>query len=267
MKVELMRRSIAVVGLGVCLVSGPVSAQTTVALELSVSEAAPLEAFFNFGNVPVGDYVLEYLTITNPFDEDVTIVPISFVPEGSPFGTLLPFEFPVLPANASVQIPFSFSSYTAGQYTAIITLEYTGVSGAPWSPHGYIAVNLLGNAESGFDPVVAVNDLIVFTGNAILGGTLTGVTYGKWNRRGWRWGGWFRRLQERMAANQVKHFLRWLTKAERLIQAGEYTAAYHVLSGLLRRVDGDYSPRDWVAGQAAPEVAAQIESLMAGLAG
>ncbi len=235
-----MRRSIAVVTLGVCLVSGTVSAQVGVTIVNSPDPNTVVEATINFGDVS------------------------SYEPPGSPFGTLIFFDDVAL--NASNPVPFGFTAYTAGEYTATITLAYFGVSHSPFSPHGYIKVNLVGNAESGFDPVVAVNDLIVFTGEALMSGSLAAVTYGKRSRRGWRWRGWFRRMQERMAANRVKHFLRWLMKAETLIQAGEFNSAYYVLSALLRRVDGNPSPRDYfVANATTAEIAARIESLRAGL--
>lgn len=257
-----MRRSItAVVMLGICLVSGPVSAQVQTDVTVVLTGDPTVE--LDFGSVQVDESNKGIVKLINNSGETLNITLENFYDQYYVFSTS--GIIPPLASGDSYDLPVWFSPSSAGDFFGTVTLKYTGLMPSLT----VVTITLKGvGEEPGFDLIQAIDNLVVFTAAALVSGDLEGVSKGKSHRKGKKRGrGRHRRGKDRKAAHHEREFLKWILKAEKLILAGEFDKAHHLLSGVLRKVDGAPRPPDTVVGTAAGGVADQIRVILAALAG
>ncbi len=219
--------------------TGQVSAQTTA---LTVDPTS-----HDFGDVSVGIIELQEITITNNTHFDIEISDVNIDdPKGvfSYENILLPFT---LGFWDSEFLDVFFKPSSADTFEGTLNISYS--IDDMFSTSGTVSIRLVGNGVS-FDLELAIDKLVGFTADALISGDLVGKGKG------------------RSADNRELVFVKWIVKAQTLIQAGEYYEAHHLLSAVLRKVDGAPSgPADFVEGTAAGEIADQIWSILAALAG
>lgn len=234
-----MRRSItAVVMLGICLVSGPVSAQTVLTVE---------PATLDFGNVKVNDLASKEITIKNVYNYDIRIR-LEYIEDPN---NVFSYDTPpfTLGSGNSVNLVVSFQPSSTSKFEGTLNLFYydSNFMNPPLS--GILSIPLVGYGGSTFDLVAAIEVLVSDTYGALENGDLVSTGKGK------------------SAANRAWVFLKWIVKAETLILAGEFDEAHDLLSAVLRKVDGASSPPDFVDGTAAEPIASQILQILTALAG
>ncbi|MFC1500032.1 hypothetical protein ACFL6T_03315 [Candidatus Zixiibacteriota bacterium] len=220
-------------------------------LTIGTSQAAGQQAALtvepttlDFGNVLVGESAAGTVTLTNNTLDTLFISLEAFNDPNGVF--ILPLGFSVEPG-----VPYDMSVWfypsSAGLFVANPTWKYSGSS--PFST-GDFTITLVGRGEVEIenDPVVLIGNLLQ-DASALTSSDFAGPGKGK------------------SAVNRLRVFVKWIEMAETLILAGEFDEAYELLSAVLLKVDGAFSPPDWVVGTAAEEVADQIQGILAVLAG
>ena len=235
-----MRRNTCVVGMFLILsfMANQVRAQTI--------EPPSLE----FGTVMLGESSIESFSVVNDLMFDLAIINIELTSGDMDAFSIDWNDFITVPNGTSTLLDVTFTPYEAGLTSATLTITFDGTG--PMSPHpwtDFVVLSGTGEESASQDPVVMINDLIVFFDASIASGALR-ITGGRWSR-------WFRYFSMK----------RTLQYTQRLINAGYYRWAEFYLNSILRRADGLRWPRDYVKGPARVEFAQYVRDLISVLQG
>jgi hypothetical protein len=195
-----------------------------------------------FGDVEVGLFCSDVVTVTNLGLMDLTLTGIELIPGSG--GDFTIDSVPPLPATLSlhdtVDIEVTFTPVGEGTATAVLQI----LSNDP--DQGSIEV-MLGGEGVLLDPSDILGTILDFFDASVLDGTLVGNGPGPW-------------AEKRLNALRNK-----LEAAGDLIDAGRVIRACNKLLDAYLRTDGVWLPPDFAAGPAAPELATQIQALRATL--
>ena len=151
--------------------------------------------------------------------------------------TKLRLPLKLKPGNAK-DIRITFSPTSEGPAEAVLHIESDSIHDP------FLEVSIAGTGVALEPPGVTMDDILEFFDASIGDGTLEGSGNG------------------RSAENRLAAFRKMLEKVDQMIARGQTTAACNKLDSIYKKTDGLGSPRDFVEGDAAAELAELILQLM-----
>ena len=199
---------------------------------------------YDFGEVEVGTSETVEIVINNVGDSSITISAIYLQSEsGEDYSVDVPYYLPMFfsaGGHKSVEVTFSPSDNSAS--SAVLQID----SSDPDEP--VVEVVLTGQGVGGeITPLEQIDAILEFSAAAVEAETLVGKGRGK------------------SAKNRLNAFVKMLESAESLIEEEQYDQACGQLRAAYKHCDGQNRPADFVAGDAASELADKIMALIEAL--
>jgi len=195
----------------------------------------------DFGDVYLGSSEVASLTISNVESGSLTIADIAFLEnDGNDFSATYGMELPiVLQGGQSLDVMITYTPSTAETVSAVLEIQSDDLDEA------LIEVELSGTGiENQSGPAEKMEEILAFFDWAVEEGSLYGSGHG------------------RSAEMQLKAFRNMLRRADFFIEKGMFRASCWQLRNAYMRTDGLRRPKDFVAGQAAAELAYLIKDMM-----
>ncbi len=196
----------------------------------------------DFGQVEVGSSESVVITIHNEGDSAITIESATFQ-AGSDY-SITSFFFPPVffSAGGLFNLTIEFAPSASGPSQATLEIE----SSDPDQP--LVQVVLTGQGTGGeTTPTEQIEEINDFVKTAVDDRTLVGTGRGS------------------SARNRLRTFAKKLQIVESLIEQELFSEACTLLKSLYKHCDGLDRPKDFVKGEATPELAAKIEELITAL--
>jgi len=202
-------------------------------------EVAPFD--YDFGNIDIGTSVSTLVHVSNVGDSSLTVEDITFQAGSSTdFANTSTMFLPrTIGPRFSFDVEITFTPSTAGLSSAV--LEIT--SSDPCEP--VVLVALSGTSVGGSaTPMEQIDGILDSVETSIADGSLVGSGPGK------------------SAKGRLKALVNMLKHARNLIEAESFEEACQQLQSAYAHTDGQNRPPDFVAGDAAADLAAQIQELI-----
>jgi len=218
----------------------------------NTSQAAISSTGYDFEEVEIGSSETTLVTITNLEDTDTVITGIVFANTTcSDFSILHTPDNLTIPAKGIIEVEIGYTPSSIGTCSDTLRIY----NGTPFPS----MVTFVG---TGIEPVVTKLDLFYarkqsldqiaqiksFVNESLANESLKGTGKGK-----------------RMAKNREKSFYKMLVIATHMIENGNIEAAHNKLNSIYKKIDGKPNPEDFVTGNAAGDLAAQIQNLISSL--
>jgi hypothetical protein len=198
----------------------------------------------DFGQVEVGSSESVVITIHNEGDDHITIYDANFPAGSSSDYSITSFFLPPVffTAGGHFDLDITFAPSADGPSQAILEIE----SSDPGQP--LVQVMLTGEGTGGeTTPPEQIEEINDFVKTSVDDRTLVGTGRGS------------------SARNRLRTFAKKLQIVESLIEDELYSEACALLKSLYKHCDGLDRPKDFVEGEATPELATKIEELLAAL--
>ena len=225
---------------------------TVTTLIPNTSKAAISSTGYDFEEVEIGSSEKTMVTITNLEDTDTVISGLFFANTTcSDFSILhTPDDLTIL-AKGTIEVEIGYTPSSIGTCSDTLRMY----NGTPFPS----MVTFVG---TGIEPVVTKLDLFYarkqsldqiaqiksFVNESLANESLKGTGKGK-----------------RMANKRGKSFYKMLVIATHMIENGNIEAAHNKLNSIYKKIDGKPNPEDFVTGNAAGDLAAQIQKLILSL--
>jgi ribosomal protein S20 len=218
----------------------------------NTSQAAISSTGYDFEEVEIGSSETTMVTITNLADTDAVITGIVFANT-----TCSDFSIPHTPDNLTipakgiieVEIGYTPSSigtcsdtlriYNGTPFPSMVAFVGTGVEAEETK------LDLFYARKQSLDQIAQIKS---FVNESLANESLKGTGKGK-----------------RMANKREKSFYKMLVIATHMIENGNIEAAHNKLNSIYKKIDGKPNPEDFVTGNAAGDLAAQIQNLILSL--
>ena len=202
-------------------------------------EVSPLE--YDFGEVELGTSSTLFLSIINIGDEILTVNTFSLWGSKEISVNLSLLEYKINPGS-QVEIEITFSPLSEGYHEALLMFESNDLNAIE------VRVELYGTGVvASVPPEQQISDILDFFDESVASGTLKGIGPPNWAE--------LRLIAMKYLLETIQLFIDW-----------DYTwYACYLLDRAYQFTDGHFEPPDWVKGEAAPELAAMIQELMATL--
>jgi ribosomal protein S20 len=218
----------------------------------NTSQAAISSTGYDFEEVEIGSSETTMVTITNLADTDAVITGIVFANT-----TCSDFSIPhtpdnlTIPAKGIIEVEIGYTPSSIGTCSDTLRIY----NGTPFP-------NMVTFVGTGIEPVVTKLDLFYarkqsldqiaqiksFVNESLANESLKGTGKGK-----------------RMANKREKSFYKMLVIATHMIENGNIEAAHNKLNSIYKKIDGKPNPEDFVTGNAAGDLAAQVQNLILSL--
>jgi hypothetical protein len=218
----------------------------------NTSQAAISSTGYDFEEVEIGSSETTMVTITNLADTDAVITGIVFANT-----TCSDFSIPHTPDNLTipakgiieVEIGYTPSSigtcsdtlriYNGTPFPNMVAFVGTGVEAEETKPDPFDA------RKQSLEQIAHIKS---FVNESLANESLKGTGKGK-----------------RMANKREKSFYKMLVIATHMIENGNIEAAHNKLNSIYKKIDGKPNPEDFVTGNAAGDLAAQVQNLILSL--
>jgi hypothetical protein len=200
-----------------------------------IIEVVPLD--HDFGDVQVGSSSTTIITISNVNGHDLEIYSVTL--SGSADFAITMYPDPIVPSLGSTSVEITFTPSAAGYVSAVLDIESNDMT------NPLVSVGLAGVGVSQEQPPISVEDILAFFDASVADGTLCGYGPGK------------------SADGRRKALRNKIEAAGDMIDDG--ADACQQLLNASERCDGLPRPPEFVAGDAAGELADMILVLMADL--
>ena len=206
-------------------------------------EVVPLD--YDFGNIDIGTSVATLVRVSNIGSSSLTVQDITFQAGSSTDFAITPtMTLPrTISARGFFDVEITFTPSTAAISSAVLAIT----SLDPDEP--LVLVALSGTGVGGeVTPMEQIDTILDFIKASIADGSLVGSGPGK------------------SAKGRLKALVNMVKRTRDLIEAESFEEACHQLQSAYAHTDGQNRPPDFVAGNAATDLAAKIQELLETLA-
>ena len=218
----------------------------------STSKAAISSTGYDFEEVEIGSSETTLVTITNLEDTDTVITGIVFANTTcSDFSILHTLDNLTIPAKGIIEVEIGYTPSSIGTCSDTLRIY----NGTPFPSMVTFVGTGVDPAVTKLDPFYArkqsleqIAQIKSFMKESIDDKSLKGTGTGK-----------------SMAKNRVKSFYKMLVITTHMIENGNTEAAHNKLITIYKKTDGKPNPEDFVTGDAADNLAEQIQNLISSL--
>ena len=202
-------------------------------------------ASHDFGEVTAGSSATAVVTLSNLGDADLTVDSLAFAPQIDSFSMTPPLTLPITIApEGTHEITVRFAPATVGDFASVLQIT----SDDPDEPLVEVALTGVGSVDA-TEASEQMAETLTFFDASVASEDLVGEGAGK------------------SGPKRLDTLRNMLVEAARLIDEGLYAEARMQLADAYRKCDGQSPPPDFVTGDAATELAAMIQDVIATLGG
>jgi len=207
--------------------------------DIEVTPVAPFD--YDFGNIDIGTPVVGLVHVSNVGDSSLTVEDITFQAGSSTdFANTSTMFLPrTISPRFSFDVEITFTPSAAGPSSAVLAIA----SSDPDEPVVLVALSGTGVAGSA-TPIEQIDGILDFVETSVADGSLAGSGPGKSSK------------------GRLKALVNMLKHARDLIEAESFEEACQQLQSAYAHTDGQKRPPDFVAGNAAADLAAKIQELI-----